>query len=264
MVQSITEYVSYYEAGEDMTNEEYGIYMRAIHKFAYLDIEPDYSTLPPLVKAALRTVIASIRKNKDDRVNGSKGGAKAGNQNAKKQPEQKTENNPPCFSENNPPCFSESTNGKGNGKENEKGNGNGEIQGVVFSPPQTAELAESIYETLEAADLPCCNHNLISFTQSDFKYGLEMIHSRQDLAGIHSDDILAALKNYVKVLENPCTWHGWKGKKSFDRFVSWERFKDFLPDRFCLDNFLEHTEKTDTRGVGKEDAMRIMREMGIT
>ena len=61
MVQSITEYVSYFEAGEDMTDEEYGIYMRAIHKFAYLDIEPDYPSLPPLVKAALRTVIFSIK-----------------------------------------------------------------------------------------------------------------------------------------------------------------------------------------------------------
>ena len=64
MVSSITEYVSYFEAGEDMTDEEYGIYMRAIHKFAYQDIEPDYSKLSPLVKAALRTVIASVRKNK--------------------------------------------------------------------------------------------------------------------------------------------------------------------------------------------------------
>ena len=61
MVQSITEYVSYFEAGEDMTDAEYGIYMRAIHKFAYLDIEPDYSSLPPLVKAALRTVIFVIK-----------------------------------------------------------------------------------------------------------------------------------------------------------------------------------------------------------
>lgn len=62
MVNSITEYISYFEAGEDMTDEEYGKYMRAIHNFAYNDIEPDYSALPPLVKAALRTVIESIKK----------------------------------------------------------------------------------------------------------------------------------------------------------------------------------------------------------
>ena len=115
MVQTITEYVSYFEAGEDMTDEEYGIYMRTIHKFTYLDIEPDYSVLPPLVKAALRTVIASVRKNKEDRTNGSKGGAKSGNQNArKKQPEQDMQNNP----QYNPPCFSETTNVKENVKEN--------------------------------------------------------------------------------------------------------------------------------------------------
>lgn len=74
MVTSITEYVSFFEAGEDMTNEEYGIYMRAIHNFAFNDIEPDYASFPPLVKAALRTVIASVRKNKEDRENGRKGG----------------------------------------------------------------------------------------------------------------------------------------------------------------------------------------------
>ena len=31
MVNNITEYISYFEAGEDMTDEEYGKYMRAIH-----------------------------------------------------------------------------------------------------------------------------------------------------------------------------------------------------------------------------------------
>ena len=79
MVSSITEYVSFFEAGEDMTNEEYGIYMRTIHRFAFEDIEPDYNALPPLVKAALRTVIANIRKNKADKENGSKGGHKKQN-----------------------------------------------------------------------------------------------------------------------------------------------------------------------------------------
>lgn len=94
MVQSITEYVSYFEAGEDMTDEEYGIYMRAIHNFAYKDIEPDYSTLTPLVKAALRTVIASVRKNKEDRENGAKGGRKTP-VTEKVQGGYEKENNPP-------------------------------------------------------------------------------------------------------------------------------------------------------------------------
>lgn len=113
MVQSITEYVSYFEAGEDMTNEEYGIYMRAIHNFAYNDIEPDYSILPPLVKAALRTVIASVRKNKEDRENGAKGGRKT----------PVTENNKGGLEKNiNPPLEKSETNVKENvnGNVNEK------------------------------------------------------------------------------------------------------------------------------------------------
>lgn len=74
MVECFTEYKSFWEAGEDMTDEEYGQYMRVIHEFAYLDKEPDYSNLSPLVKAALRTAIAIVRKNKEDRENGKKGG----------------------------------------------------------------------------------------------------------------------------------------------------------------------------------------------
>ena len=74
MIECFTEYKSFWEAGEDMTDEEYGQYMRVIHEFAYLDKEPDYSRLSPLVKAALRTAIAIVRKNKQDRANGARGG----------------------------------------------------------------------------------------------------------------------------------------------------------------------------------------------
>lgn len=56
-LQKMTDYISFFESGEDMTDEEYGLFMRTLHRFAFLDIEPDYSVLPPLVKSALRTAI---------------------------------------------------------------------------------------------------------------------------------------------------------------------------------------------------------------
>ena len=118
MVSSITEYKSYFEAGEDMTDEEYGIYMRAVHNFAYNDIEPDYTKLPPLVKAALRTVIASVRKNKEDREHGAKGGRPS------KFSTVPTEEKPRFLENENPGFYNSETNENENGNENEKVNVN--------------------------------------------------------------------------------------------------------------------------------------------
>jgi len=247
-VQKAAHYRSYYESAKKIKNPEAKLaFYEALDAYRFDGIEPE--NLP--FEADL--LFTAIRSFIDADLGRKCGGAPAGNHNAKKQPK----NNPQNNLLNQPKTNNVEVEVEEEVEGEEKG-------AFVFSPPQTEVLARDVFETLEAADLPCCNHNLISFTQSDFKYALETIHTRQDLKGLHSNDILGALKNYVQVLENPCTWHGWKAKKSFDRFVSWERFKDFLPDRFCLNNFLEHTEKTESRGVGKEDALRIMAEMGIT
>lgn len=64
MVASITEYKSYFEAGEDMTDAEYGQYMRAVHNFAFNDIEPDYSKLLPLVTERLMKNWGEIKDQK--------------------------------------------------------------------------------------------------------------------------------------------------------------------------------------------------------
>lgn len=157
MVQSITEYVSYFEAGEDMTDEEYGIYMRAIHNFAYKDIEPDYSTLPPLVKAALRTVIASVRKNKEDRENGAKGGRKT-------PVTEKTQGG--YEKENNPPLEKSETNVNVNENVNANVNANVNVNSDVpgqkphapaqktsrFSKPTVQEIAEYCSERKNTID----------------------------------------------------------------------------------------------------------------
>lgn len=268
MVQSITEYVSYFEAGEDMTDAEYGIYMRAIHKFAYLDIEPDYSSLPPLVKAALRTVIASIRKNKEDRINGSKGGAKTGNQNArKKQPVEELQNNPPCFLETTNEKGNDNENVNDNDKERDKGgqcfslSQSQQEKMALINPNNKADYAKPIFDILEEAGLPCCNKNFPNFLCRDWMNAVRMLNSPV-LKGLHSDEVIGALKNYVLVINHPNVWSGWKNKKSFDVFVAWEHFKDFLPDRFCLDNFLDRSikPKQTQGGVGMDRVMQMIDE----
>ena len=141
MVSTITEYVSFYEAGEDMTDEEYGIYMRTIHRFAFEDVEPDYASLPPLVKAALRTVIANIRKSKSDKENGAKGGHKKSvplEENTSTPLEISPE--PPAENETNPlPYFSGSND---NVNENDNVNVNEKVNLNTEDPQNDKEQAQ--------------------------------------------------------------------------------------------------------------------------
>ena len=270
MLEKFSLFVSFYEAGEDMTDEEFGVYMRTLQRYAFEDIEPDYSSLPPLIKAALRTAIASVASLKKDTKNGEKGGRPTKEEIEMRKAQEKgvlEKNNPPFV----PPFENSKTNMNMNLKEKEKNEyeGEEEKETVVFSP-QPAPLvlpenyATEVFNLYTEAGLPNCQGNFIFFLQRDFKFALEILHTKPDLRGLHSDMVLGAIKNYIAVLNNPDTWKGWKNKKSFDSFVSWERFKDFLPDRFCLDNFLEHTAtpppQTQTKGVGREEALRILHE----
>ena len=174
-VSSITEYISYFEAGEDMTDEEYGLYMRTIHNFAFCDIEPDYTQLPPLVKAALRTIIASIRKNKADKEAGSLGGAPTGNKNAKKNNSKTTEKTtsetskttpivsekqPPCFQKNNPSCFSETTKEKEKEKEKENENLNS-VAATAASEKQPLQNSEPQNDLEQVENLYLENYNTL-------------------------------------------------------------------------------------------------------
>lgn len=148
-----------------------------------------------------------------------------------------------------------------------------EKQNISLSPEPCLDInipkdyAKQVFDILKDNNLPCCLGNYISFMQSDFKFALETLHSRADLRGLHSDMVLGAVENYALVINNPNTWQGWKNKKSFDRFVSWERFKDFLPDRFCLDNFLDRSaasppKQAQSKGVGLNRVLEMLDEVG--
>lgn len=241
MVSSITEYVSYFEAGEDMTNEEYGIYMRAIHNFAYNDIEPDYASLPPLVKAALRTVIASVRKNKEDRENGAKGGRPA---------RVTTEEKPRLLENKNPGLEKPETNVNENVNENEKENVN------THNEKESACVPAYIPDPNKKLDRNLANdlHNLI-FSHNSTTTKDRMVPVSKDLFTFSSKEMLellstigpqtpgnevrAALQNFLKV----CKSDTWQKTHTWSNFC--KHYADYTPEFFTLERYLNAEPQTD-------------------
>lgn len=237
-------------------------YYTIVSDYGMYNIEPDnLSEMENLIWIPMRDLIDHCRK--------SHGGAPENNQNACKNKQNNLNNqNNVIFNETIKTTFindndnlnvNDNDNGEGEEKENQQ-----EEQNISLSPSFDLDInipkdyAKQVFDILKDNKLPCCLGNYISFMQSDFKFALETLHSRADLRGLHSDDVLGALKNYALVINNPNTWQGWKNKKSFDRFVSWERFKDFLPDRFCLDNFSDRSTPPPKQAQGGVSMDRIM------
>lgn len=248
-------------------------YYTIVSDYGMYNIEPDnLSEMENLIWIPMRDLIDHCRK--------SHGGAPENNQNACKNKQNNLNNqNNVVFNETIKTTFINdndnlndnhnlNVNDNGEGEEKEKEQ---EKQNIYLSPSVDLDInipkdyAKQVFDILKGNNLPCCLGNYISFMQSDFKFALETLHSKADLRGLHSDDVLGALKNYASVINNSNTWQGWKNKKSFDRFVSWERFKDFLPDRFCLDNFLDRStpppKQAQNQTVGVNRALEILREV---
>lgn len=264
MVSSITEYKSYFEAGEDMTDEEYGIYMRAVHNFAYNDIEPDYTKLPPLVKAALRTVIASVRKNKEDRENGAKGGRPAKQVITQQEPEIKVTKNPGFISEENLGFYNSETN------ENEKENGNEKVKVNTHTeseeePGENACVPAYIPDPNNKLDkklrqdlfYEVTKHNgtttkdrmvPISKTQYDFdsKEMQELLHAigpQQE-----GNDVRETLENFLKV----CRSDTWMKSHTWSNFC--KHYTDYTPEFFTLERYLNAEPQTDDASKKPENA----------
>ena len=245
MVSSITEYKSYFEAGEDMTDEEYGIYMRAVHNFAYNDIEPDYTKLPPLVKAALRTVIASVRKNKEDREHGAKGG--------RPQKQVITTEKPRFDIEINPAFISAETNENVN--ENEKVNVNTHTESEEESPENACvpayvpdpnkknnkDLAGTLLNTIVAHNSQTEKDRKVPVSNNLFTFSCKEM--RELIAAIGPNEtpakILNALENYLKV----CRSDTWMKSHTWSNFC--KHYTDYTPEFFTLERYLNAEPQTD-------------------
>ena len=105
----------------------------------------------------------------------------------------------------------------------------------VKEPPPLQAYAQKVFEIFKSAGLPCARSNFISFLQRDFKNGMAYIHTNHP--GLHSDDVIGAAENYAKTVNDPRSFI--TGKYSFERFVTFKNFIDFLPANYDPENFID-------------------------
>lgn len=105
-----------------------------------------------------------------------------------------------------------------------------------FISDAQAKYARSIFDLWDKNGLPCCNGNFLSFLQKDFRLALP------ELKGYHSDSVITACQNYIKVLKGDRYWV--TKELTFDRFVTSKLFKGCLEENFREVNFLDDSEKT--------------------
>jgi ribosomal protein S27E len=101
--------------------------------------------------------------------------------------------------------------------------------------PSATDYSNKIFKIFQEAGLPCARDNPISFLQRDFKNAMAYLHKTPGLNNLHSDDVIAAARNYAKTVTDPESYI--TGKYSFDRFVTFKNFVDFLPENYTPDNF---------------------------
>lgn len=249
MVSSITEYKSYFEAGEDMTDEEYGIYMRAVHNFAYNDIEPDYTKLPPLVKAALRTVIASVRKNKEDREHGAKGGRPS------KVSTVTTEEKPRFLENENPGFYNSETNENENVNENEKVNVNTHTENEeepgenACVPPYIPDpnikinknIAGKLLNLIQEHNNTTTKDRMVPVSKDLFTFSCREMRELIAATGPYASllTVQEALQNFLKV----CKSDTWMKSHTWSNFC--KHYTDYTPEFFTLERYLNAEPQTD-------------------
>lgn len=222
------------------------------------------------------------RKNLNNEENNEATDFSKNNSNYEKQPKQleKVENNPKttettCFEEKQPkqPENNQTTlnnhnlnhNDNLNGNGNERENHNLNASEVVFgslSPSQT-EYSKKIFEIFKKARLPCAKENEISFLQTDFKNALSVIHRKEELQNVHSDDIIQACKNFTDIYSNPDTYCGFRQKIGFYQLVQKQWFYDLLPANFDKNRFLVRTadNQEESRKTPEQIEAQLLEDM---
>lgn len=103
--------------------------------------------------------------------------------------------------------------------------------------PSAIYYSNRIYKIFYEAGLPCARKNNLSFFQRDFKNAMAYIHKSDTLCRIPPEDIIKACENYAQTVNDPRSFI--TGKYSFDRFVTFKNFVDFLPANYNPDNFID-------------------------
>lgn len=275
-MDSFVIYRSFHEALKDLDREQYGNVMFAINEYALNQIEPELSGVEKMAFTLIKPQLdANIKKQSNGKY-GTLGGRpkkeeipeqKEGFQNKNPMGYSVEENKNPMgyfFEENKNPNANANLNANENLNDNANENEKDEEHApapIIFN--QSVEnYSNEVFNLFKNAGLPCCNENPVSFLQRDFKFALEYLHNKPELQGIHSNEVMGAVKNYIAVINNPNVFVGYRRKKTFDSFVNSPQFMNYLPDRFVLDNFLEHKKvpSESSGGVGLEKALDILNE----
>ena len=219
-------------------------------RLRFYEIVTDYGMYgtEPSEMSGMEGIVWVAMKDLLDSCKGDKGGAPVGNNNASKKTTAETQKQPKTTENNqNNPKTTETTlnNGNGNGNGNEEGEGEDECKAPSpsFSEPQQ-NYARIIFEKFRDAGLPCQKGNEFSFMSCDFKNAL------QTLKGMHSDDVIQAVDNYISVLKDPGSYV--THEYSFDAFVRSKTFINCLPTNFVPGNFKSFGKTSVKAELAKE------------
>ena len=103
------------------------------------------------------------------------------------------------------------------------------------------DFAETIFDILFTANLPCRAKNVIAFSMGDFRLGLT------ELSDLHlsSSDVIQALKNYVEVVKLKragLSW--WTSEQDFYSFCKSKTILKFIPGNFKIENYMKNAENS--------------------
>ena len=102
------------------------------------------------------------------------------------------------------------------------------------------EYAKKIFDLWNGAGLPCPKSGYITFMLSDFRMAVAELQKEK----LHSSSVIAAVENYIKIMELKKagkTW--WNVKYSFDNFAKFKNIKRFLPDYFDITEYQDMKKK---------------------
>ena len=134
---------------------------------------------------------------------------------------------------------------------NEFENENESVAPKVPEPPPlpATAYAQKIFDIFTAANLPNARGKFLSFLQRDFKNAIAYLH--KTYGPMHSDDVIGAAENYAKTVNDPASFI--TGRYSFDRFVTFKNFVDFLPANYNMDNFIDQKKAADPKTRPKSE-----------
>lgn len=258
MSESFISYRSFHDALKDLSIEQYGKIMFALNEYALNQNEIELSGIEKMAFTLIKPQLdANIRRQEHGNMGGRpKKNDKDSDENKKPMVIENTEAQKPMviFSdENKKPNKNDNDNENNNLNSNENKNGDDDRAENIASgenlpeseeklPPPPPLLSDSqknyshlVFEKFKNAGLPCQKGDFFRFQSCDFRLAL------QKLKGYSSNDVLAAVENYISELKNPESYVS--QEYSFDNFVGTKTFSNCLPENYRPQNFKIYASK---------------------